>query len=150
MSGMSDVKRLLEIEAIKRLKARQSRAIDTKDWATYEATHAPDHVSYVDGPEPWIGAKANTERLAELHERLGIQSVHQANSPEIDLISATEARGIWAMECYLYWTQGEEEHRTHAFGFYHETYEKRGGEWLFTSRRLERTKVLTTPGARFG
>jgi hypothetical protein len=53
------------------------------------------------------------------------------------------------MECYMYWMQGEEQHRIHAFGFYHETYEKRAGRWLFTSRRLERTKVLTTPGAVF-
>jgi hypothetical protein len=149
MTEMSDVERLIEIEAIKRLKAKQSRAIDTKDWVTYEAVHAPEHVSDVDGGPPWIGAKANTERLAELHKALGVQSVHQANSPEIDLLSTTTAKGTWAMECYLYWKQGVEEHRIHAFGFYHETYEKRNGAWLFTSRRLEPTKVLTTPGAKF-
>jgi hypothetical protein len=149
MDELTDVQRLVEIEAIKRLKALQSRAIDTKDWATYEAVHAPEHISYVDGPEPWVGAKENTERLAKLHAAKGLETVHQANSPEIELTSPTTATGVWAMECYMYWMQGAEQHRIHAFGFYHETYEKRAGRWLFTSRRLERTKVLTTPGAVF-
>jgi len=88
-----DVQRLIEIEAIKRLKAKQSRAIDTKDWATYEAVHAPDHVSDVDGDAPWVGARANTERLAKLHEALEVACVHQANSPEIDLLFAHPGEG---------------------------------------------------------
>lgn len=141
---------LVEIEAIKQLKAKQSRAIDVKDWATYEAVHAPEHVSDVDEGENWAGAKANTERLKKLHEEMGITSIHLAQLPQIELLSPSTAKGVWAMECWLFWNQGEIEHHIHAFGFYHETYEKRGGEWLFTSRRLERTKLLHTPGAIFG
>ena len=150
MNDLSETQILFEIEAIRKLKARQSRAIDVKDWATYEAVHAADHVSDVDGDEPWVGAKENTERLAKLHRELGIVSVHHAHSPQIELLSPIRAAGIWAMECYLFWHQGEEEHHIHAFGFYHETYEKRDGTWLFTSRRLERTRVTQTPGAIFG
>ena len=149
MNELSDAQILLEIEAIKQLKARQSRAIDVKDWATYEAVHAPGHISDVDGDEPWVGAKENTDRLARLHKELGIVSVHHAHSPQIELCSPTRATGIWAMECYLFWHQGEVEHHIHAFGFYHETYEKQGDQWLFTSRRLERTRVTQTPGAVF-
>ena len=32
------------------------------------------------------------------------------------------------------------------FGFYHERYEKRGGAWLFSYRRLERTHISTSDG----
>ena len=88
---MTDIEKLLAIEEIKKLKAKYFFYFDAKDWATYEAVHAPDHVSDVDGGPPWVGAKANTERLAELHKALGVQSVHQANSPEIDLLSPTTA-----------------------------------------------------------
>jgi hypothetical protein len=38
-----------------------------------------------------------------------------------------------------------EKLRLHGYGFYHETYEKRDGRWLFTSRRLKRTLVKTFP-----
>jgi hypothetical protein len=53
------------------------------------------------------------------------------------------------MEDNLYWKQGDEEHWLRGFGFYHEVYEKQDGKWVFTWRRLERLKVLTSPGAVF-
>jgi len=37
------------------------------------------------------------------------------------------------------------ERLIHDFGFYHETYEKRGGHWLFASRALKRTHVRHQP-----
>lgn len=150
VAGMSDLERLIALEEIRTLKARRIQALDTKDWATYEALHAPDHVSDNEGEEKWVGAKANTERLAKMHKEIGIVSVHHVHTPDITFQSPTSAAGIWAMEDYLYWMQGEEEHWLHGFGFYHETYEKRGGQWVFTSRRLKRIKVILSPGAILG
>ena len=45
MEGLTGIEKLKAIEEIKLLKARRDRAADTKDWALYEALHAPDHVS---------------------------------------------------------------------------------------------------------
>lgn len=145
---MSDVERLLALEEIRTLKARRVRALDTRDWETYEALHAPDHVSENEGEAKWVGAKANTDRVRRLFEEMGTVSVHHVHTPEITLLSPTSAKGIWAMEDYLYWMQGDEEHRLHGYGFYHETYEKRDGRWVFTSRHLKRIKVMLTPGAQ--
>lgn len=148
MTELNDLQRLVELEAIRHLKARRIRALDTKDWATYEALHAPDHYSHNDGEQRWDGAKANTARVAAQLD--DCETVHHAHTPEIILTSPTSATGIWAMEDHIYWKQDAEDHWLHGFGFYHETYEKRDGQWLFTSRQLRRTKVMTSPGALTG
>ena len=47
--------------------------------------------------------------------------------PEIELTSATTARGIWALEDQLWWPEGGPLKHMHGFGHYHETYEKLNG-----------------------
>jgi SnoaL-like domain len=44
MSDMTVSEQLLAIEAIKQLKARYFRCLDTKDWAGFLAVFAPDAV----------------------------------------------------------------------------------------------------------
>ena len=48
MEGFSDLDRLIALADIKQLKARRDHALDLKDWETYAALHAPDHVSHHD------------------------------------------------------------------------------------------------------
>ncbi len=152
MTEMSILERLMAIEEIRHLKARRILALDTQDWITYEALHAPDHVSDNEGEPRYEGARANTQRLIDMHENMGhsMVTVHHVHSPIIKLSSSTTASGVWAMEDNLYWNQGGEEHWLRGYGFYHETYEKRQGEWLFTSRRLSRIRVTLSPGAVIG
>lgn len=45
------------------------------------------------------------------------------------------------MEDSIFWTEGDVEHWMQGFGFYHESYEKRDGKWLFVRRQLKRTHV---------
>lgn len=147
IANMTELEWLIAIEQIKMLKGKRIYAFDNKDWATYEALHAHDH--YSDNPEDgrrWDGAKANTDRLAKLLHA-GVTTVHQVHSPYIELTAADAAKGVWSLEDNLYWRQQGEEHWLHGFGFYHETYAKRDGRWLFTSRQLRRIKVLTSQGA---
>jgi len=145
---MTDLERLLAIEAIKVLKARALRAMDGKDWPVYETLHAPDHVSDTYGGEPAVGAKANTARLAQVLE--GITTVHHAHMPEITLTSADTAEGIWSMEDMLFWKQGAEEHWLHGYGHYHERYRRGPEGWQFVHRRLTRIRVDLSDGADFG
>ena len=139
MSGMTDVERMLALEDIFRLKGRRDRALDTKDWDTYLALHVPDHVSENEGEEPRRGAKANVDGVARILE--GISTVHHCHTPEITFESPTTARGVWGMEDILVDTQTKRL-LLHGFGFYHERYEKRDGEWLFCWRQLRRTFVF--------
>jgi len=146
MMHAGDIAQLFAKEEIRLLKARRDRAVDTKDWDTYLALHAPDHVSHNDGFERWNSAE---EMIANVRSLLGPDkiSVHHSHTPEITFESPTKAAGIWAMEDNIFWKQGDEEHWLHGFGFYYETYELRDGKWLFTSRRLKRTHVRTSQGA---
>lgn len=145
---MSDIERLVAIADIQRLKARRDHALDKKDWETYAAVHAPDHYSHHDGHERWGSPQEVIENLKAMLD--GVTTVHQSHTPDISFETPDKAIGIWSMEDNLYWMQGDEEHWLHGFGFYHEEYQRRNGQWLFTYRRLERIRVMTSPGARLG
>ena len=143
MTTMSEIERLLALEEIKLLKARRDRAVDTKDWDTYLALHAPDHRSHNEGFEAWNSAE---EMITNVKSLLGPDkiSVHHSHTPEITFVSSSKAKGIWAMEDNIFWQEDGVEHWLNGFGFYHETYEKRGGKWLFTTRQLKRTHICTS------
>ena len=147
MTGLSDIEQLLAIEEIKLLKARRDRAADTKDWALYEALHAPDHVSENGDYGRWTSAAemiANTRKSME-----NLVTMHHSHTPEIEFESPTVARCIWAMEGMSFWQQGDREHWFQAFGHYFETCEKRSDRWLFTSRALKYYHTRQSPGAQW-
>lgn len=50
--------------------------------------------------------------------------------PEIELTSPTTARGIWALQDTIVWSNST---RMNGYGHYHETYEKVDGEWRIKS-----------------
>jgi hypothetical protein len=141
---MDEITKLIEIEAIKQLKARRVRSLDSKDWATYESLHAPEHISYGFGGAPAVGPKQMMQRL--LGAVGEVNTVHMVHTPEITITSATTAEGKWLLEDVLHWMQGDEEHWFRGFGHYDETYVKRDGKWYFTSRRLKRLHTETSPG----
>lgn len=141
--GMTDLERLVAKDEIRTLKARRDRALDTKDWDTFIATHWPDHISAIDEH----GTRPLTEAVEDLKIMLdGVDTTHHSHSPEITFTSPTEAVGVWAMEDMLYWHQKDGPKTTHGYGYYHETYAKRDGEWRTVRRWLQRTHVHTTPG----
>jgi hypothetical protein len=144
MEDLSDIEELKAIEDIKKLKARRDRSVDLKDWDTYTACHAPDHLSDNDGYEPWT----REDMVRHLREDIGhVTIVHLSHTPDITIHSRTEASGIWYLEDQHFWKQGEEDHWLHGFGFYHERYVKRDGRWLFIRRRIQRTMIRASPGA---
>jgi hypothetical protein len=140
---MTDLERLVAIEDIKALVARRVRSLDARDWETYQDCHAPEHVSgfFKEAPD----RAAMIEALKA--ETAGVTAIHHVHSPEIVVLSPTEAKGAWAMEDRRYWMQGDEEHWLHGWGYYHETYVKRDGVWLITSRELVRTRLEHSPGS---
>jgi len=150
MDNFSDMDRLIAIAEIQRLKARRDRALDMKDWDTYVALHAPDHVSQhgeQDGGKMGNAADVARKLAVQLE---GVTTAHHSHTPDITFETPTKAHCIWGMEDNLYWKQGDEDHWLHGYGFYYETCEKRNGEWVFTARSLKRTRVATSPGALMG
>ena len=124
-----------EIEAIRRLKARYFRLMDTKDWAGMREVFTDDVV--IDTAEAGGQvARGADDFMAFLREALGgAVTVHQGHMPEIDLTSETTATGIWALNDIIIWSSGM---RLDGYGHYHETYEKSDGEWRIKSSKLTR------------
>ena len=130
-----------DLEAIKQLKARYFRTMDTKDWAGMREVFADDVVidTTASGGNVITGAD---EFVAFLRETLNdVVTVHHGHTPEIDLTSATTARGVWAMQDLLKWPNGME---LRGYGHYHETYERIDGRWRIKTLTLTRLHVDTT------
>ena len=145
MDNISEVEKLVAAEEIKKLKARRDRSVDLKDWSTYRECHAPDHVSQNDGyEERWT----REDMMSHLQNDLGeVQIIHLSHTPDITVEAANRASGIWYLEDQHFWKQGDVEHWLHGFGFYHERYERRDGDWKFVYRRIQRVLITASPGA---
>lgn len=130
-----------DLEAIKALKARYFRLIDTKDWEGLRQVMAPDvHVDVTaDGVGTFEGAEAFLEMLAPTLAE--VVSVHHGHMPEIELTSPTTATGIWAMEDVLRFPTSSGLGELHGWGHYHESYVKLDGHWRIASLRLTRLRL---------
>lgn len=148
---------LVAIEEIKQLKARYFRFMDMQDWqalgtvfapdAYYDATDAlrdgcsPATIAQKGGPE-WI----NTGReaiVAFIRGALeGCVSAHHGQMPEISILSATEATGIWPMhDVVRKHVGGRLVLRLDGEGHYWETYRKVDNEWVIQTSRLSRLRT---------
>ncbi|MCV7434724.1 nuclear transport factor 2 family protein [Mycolicibacterium bacteremicum] len=139
-----------DLEAIRQLKARYCRLLDTKDYEAWKRLFAEDVVVKLDMAISSGGADGQTAPpLHGLDEFVPVvlggvehaQTKHHVHTPEITLTSDTTASAIWAMEDLLLFADGGE---LFGAGHYHETYEKRAGDWVITSLHLTRTILRFT------
>jgi hypothetical protein len=144
---MSELEWLVALEEIKLLKAQRDRFVDTHDFDAYEALHAPDHVSHHEGSPPWT---SSAEMIANVREAMkGLTTAHHSHTPQITFESPTRANGIWSMSGASVFEEGGEDHWRLNFGYYHESYEKRDGRWVFTSRRWDNVFAISSDGVMF-
>jgi len=132
-----------DIEAIRQLKARYFRTMDTKDWAGMRQVFTDDVV--MDTTSSGGGVVEGADAFLEFLEPTlrDVVTVHHGHMPEITVTSPTTASGIWSMEDMLRWPDGTE---MHGYGHYHETYEKVDGSWRIKSSTLTRLRSdFTTP-----
>lgn len=124
-----------DIEAIKQLKARYFRTLDTKDWDGYRSVFTEDVV--MDTSASGGGVIEGIDAfLAFLQEALAdAVTVHQGHMPEIEITSETTATGVWALHDIIIWPTGM---RLDGYGHYHETYEKGADGWRIKTSTLTR------------
>lgn len=143
---MTGQERLLAIQEIKRLKSRYFYCLDHKDWARWKAEVFTADAS-LDVPEaldePIIGID-EIIRWTSLNAA-GQVSTHHGHMPEIEILSSSTARGVWAMEDILRLPEGQPAPGgytyLHGFGHYHETYVRGPAGWRIASVRLTRLHV---------
>jgi hypothetical protein len=134
-----------DIEAIRQLKARYFRMMDTKDWAGLADVFTPDVEIDVTGEGGGVTTSVD-EYLPFLRSEIeDVITVHHGHMPEIELTSPTTARGIWALEDQLWWPEGRPIRYMHGFGHYHETYEKIDAGWRISSMTITRLHRLVEP-----
>lgn len=145
-----------DFEAIRQLKARYCRFLDTKDYEAWKRLFADDVVVKLDMAISTGGADGQTAPdLVGLDAFVPVvlggvehaQTKHHVHTPEITLTSESAASAIWAMEDLLLFADGSE---LFGAGHYHETYAKRDGSWVITSLHLTRTILRFTQGPDAG
>jgi hypothetical protein len=129
-----------DIEAIKQLKARYFRLMDTKDWDGMAQVFAPDVQIDMTGEDGTVHTSV-ADFMPYLRQNIAdVVTMHHGHMPEITLLSETTARGIWAMEDKLWWPEGSPLVHLHGYGHYHETYEKVDGQWRIKTLKLTRLR----------
>jgi len=138
---------LIAVESIKALKARYFRCMDTKDWESFAELFTSDASLDVSGE---MRATADADGVVRGRHAIAtfvrdavndVTTVHHGHTPEIDVVSATRATGIWAMEDVLRWPAGSPIRTLHGYGHYHDTYEKPAARWLIASTKLTRLRL---------
>lgn len=134
-----------DIEAIKQLKYRYFRFLDSKQWDDLGNCFTEDAVSsYSGGRWAFEGRTAIMEFLSKSLSPENIVSLHQGHHPEITILDSEHAEGIWYLEDYVITVGGGApelgaDFILHGAGFYHDQYVKVNGEWKFKHTGYERT-----------
>ena len=137
---------LASIEAIKQLKARYFRLLDTKQWSAWGEVFAEDAVMDVsdDTGSEETGLVHGRDRIVKAVSGMlaDARTVHDGHTPEIQLTDADHATGIWAMRDPVdFAAEGDPPRGIRGAGWYFEDYECEDGRWRITSMRLERLRV---------
>jgi hypothetical protein len=136
-----------DVEAIRQLKARYFRLMDTQQWDAWAACFTEDVSALYEGvprANPTLPLNASCEGRAELVKAVstlmtGAKSIHQGFMPEIELTGPTTARAVWAMFDYVMLPTCHFK----GWGHYHEEYVKqRDGAWKL--RKIHLTRLHTS------
>ncbi len=130
MSGPAD-----DVEAIKQLKARYFRLLDTKDWDGFRLLFADDVAIDTTAAGGSVTTSAD-EFVAFLVDVLAdAVTVHQGHMPEIELTGPDSATGVWALHDIVIFPSGL---RLDGYGHYRETYTRTEDGWRIASSTLTR------------
>jgi hypothetical protein len=137
-----DATDLVEIEAIKQLKARYFRCMDEKRWDAWGQVFATD--VHMEVPEADMVVDGRDAVVAAVSGALeGARTVHHGHMPELEIIGTDTARGVWAMEDYVEFPAAPDGSRVamRGYGHYHEEYVREDGAWRIARTRLVRLRV---------
>lgn len=127
-----------DTDAIRNLKARYFRTLDTKDWEAFREVFTPDFCSdttcsggtVIEGVDQFVEFVRGT-----LATKI---TVHHGHIPEIEISSTDSASAVWPMEDLIKFAPGLE---MRGYGHYHETYQKIAGQWRISYSKLTRLRM---------
>jgi hypothetical protein len=133
-----DIQRLLDLEAIRQLKYAYFRCLDTANLDELATLlHSEVEVHLKGGSYEWrfTGRDAYLARIAESFTSRSVGH-HNGHHPEIQLLSETEATGIWYLADSM-WILDHQYFTTGA-ALYWDRYQKVDDRWLIRETRYER------------
>ena len=141
----AQLQKLLDIEEIRQLKYRYFRCFDTADIEGIAAVFHPEVTLNVNGGVYRFRIEGRDKYLAMVREGAHADMImqHNGHHPEIELLSATEARGTWYLHDML-WEFRRKLHITGA-ALYRDRYVKVDGTWLIRAVDFERLHEITEP-----
>ena len=141
MLGMADLE---AIEAIKRVKYRYLRALDTKHWGDFADTLTEDIVGDYGsslGKEHRFTNRGDLVEFMRTSMPAGVITEHRVDHPEITIDDNDEAEGIW----YLQDRVIVAEYNFMLFGaaFYRDRYRRTDDGWKICATGYQRTYEAT-------
>ena len=136
------VQQLLDIEAIKRVKHAYFRCLDTGNFEELATLFHPDvTVHFRGGTYEWK-LQGRDEYVQSISQSFHTRSIghHNGHHPEIDILSATQATGIWYLADDM-WILNHGNYTT-GTAIYWDRYEKVEGRWLVRDTQYERLYEL--------
>lgn len=135
---------LADREAIREVKARYCRLIDTKQWEQWRLVFADD-ARIERASRDWTDADG---LVADIARRFAdAVTVHQVSSPEIVFSGPDSAQVIWAMFDQIERVVDGDRTGMVGYGHYEETYRRVDGEWKIAFLRLARLRADSLSGA---
>jgi hypothetical protein len=132
------IQMLLDMEAIRRVKHSYFRCIDTGNFEELEDYfHEDVSVHFIGGTYEWK-LQGKTEYLASIRASFHNRSVghHNGHHPEIEMLSATEATGVWYLTDNM-WIMSQNNFTT-GTAIYWDRYVKEDGRWQIIDTKYER------------
>ena len=131
-----------DLEAIRQLKARYLRLMDTKQWDRWGDCFMPDIIAVFEGAprassdQPMENRVEGSELLVGLCRELlaDATTIHQVYMPEIELINDTTATAVWAMFDNVQFPTCNFK----GWGHYQDSYVKEDGQWKIQKLHLTR------------
>lgn len=133
-----DIQRLMDIEAIKQLKHAYFRCVDTCNLEELGSLFHDDvQVRFKGGGYEWNldGREEYVNNIGMAFSREAVGH-HNAHHPEIQILSDTEATGIWYLADNM-WILNHNAF-THGTALYWDRYIKENGRWLIKDTNYER------------
>ncbi|WP_437773420.1 nuclear transport factor 2 family protein [Arthrobacter sp. KNU40] len=133
------------------LKAKYFRYIDTRNWHGLRSLFVDSAI--VEGmPREW-GVLDSADKFLEkiqVQFESGSVTVHHGHMAEVRGFGPDRARGIWSMEDYVTWDQGDRVYRGvhisdmwgfRGYGHYEDEFVRIDGDWKFAFVRLTRLRI---------
>ncbi len=134
----ANIQHLMDIEAIKQLKHAYFRCVDTANLEELATLLHPDvTVRFKGGGYEWNldGKQEYVDNIGAAFSREAVGQ-HNAHHPEIQVLSATEATGIWYLADHM-WILNHNALTT-GTALYWDRYVKEDGRWLIRETSYER------------